>query len=377
MACTNPAGAPRDASADASDPVDAAADAASDAGIDAATPPLWRWTAETVDGAGRADPSIAVGPDGVVQVAYYAFPSDLRWATNAGGAFAPEIVDDFPDTGGWSSVAIVGTESRIAYHDYDAGRLVLARGSAGDWTTETLDTGPRGNGRYTALAIDAKGAMHVGFARGDLAGSDLAYATDESGAWTVETVDADGRNGEGASITIDDAGTVHLAYIRRDVDGGQVRHASRTGGAWTVETIPLPDGARDVALASATGGGLHLVWSGVDDGALHHATDGDGWTDEAVDDSGIVRGVALAIGEGTACHVAYHRAPRCPDGEPCDRGDLVHATDASGAWQTEIADAEGATGFTPAIAIAPDGALHVAYVEMDGPSVKHARGTGF
>lgn len=357
-----------DAAPDAAPP-DAGADAGGDAGG-----PIFRWTVETVDEAGRADPSIAVGDDGALHVAYYAFPSDLRHATDASGAWVPDVVDDVPDTGGWSSVALAAGEMRVSYHDYDQGRLVLARGGPGAWATETIDTGPRGNGRYTAQAIDAHGASHVGFARGDLPGSDLAYATDASGAWVVETVEADGRSGEQTSLGIDSSGALHLVAIRRDLDGGRVRHATRSGTDWTLETVPLSDGALDAALA-IDGEVLHLAWSGVNDGALHHAwRDGTDWSDEVVDDAGTARGVAIAIDPAGALQIAYQRAPKCPGGV-CDRGDLVHASDAAGTWRIDVVDSKGTSGLTPAIAIAAGGLPVVAFVDQDTPSLRLARAT--
>lgn len=369
-ACSERAPAPpasdagHDAAPDASP--DAAPDASSDAGG-----PLYEWTVTTVDDDGRTDPSIAIGADGVAHVAYYAFPSDLRYATDASGAWVPEIVDDFPDTGGWSSLALADDEIRISYHDYDQGRLVLARGRAGAWATETVDTGPRGNGRFTSQGLDGAGASHVGFSRGDLAGSDLAYATDASGAWVVETVEADGRSGEQASLRIAPDGVVHLVAIRRDVDGGQVRHATKDGAGWTIETVPLPEGATDAALA-IDGARLHLAWTGADDGALHHAWNDGVWSDELVDGGGNARGVALAIDASGALHVAYPRGEVCP-GEVCDRGDVFYATNRAGDWRTELVEHQGTTALGLGISIDPDGLPAIVFADQATPAVRIAR----
>jgi len=349
---------------------DAAPDAATDAG-DAGDVLHWTWTFETVDDAGRGDPSIAIGDDDTAHVAYYAFPSDLRHAEDGTGAWSAEVVDDFPDTGGWSSVALAGAEERISYHDYDQGRLLVARGAPGAFAIEEVDVGLRGNGSWTSQAIDSAGRSHVGFCRVGVVGDrDLAYATDESGAWAVETVDAEGISLGHTAIAIEPDDTVHLVDVR---DDGSVRHATRTDGAWAIETVPLAEGANDVAIAIAQDGRLHLVWSGSESGALRHAVrDGD-WTDEPLDETGTVRGVALAIAADGALEIAYHRAERCDAGPPCDRGDLVHAHVTETA-ESEVVDGEGATGFTPSIAIGPDGAVQIAYLRQDVPSVWRAIG---
>jgi hypothetical protein len=198
---------------------------------------------------------------------------------------------------------------------------------------------------------------------------DLAYATDEIGAWAAETVDTEGLGGEHAAIAMDREGALHVVHVET---GGVVRHAVRSGAEWAIETVPLPEAANDVSIAAADA--VRLLWSGSDSGALHLASYESGWTDEIVDDTGVVRGVAIAVDADGALHALYHRAERCDAGAPCDRGDLVHASNASGTWHGEVADAEGATGFTPEAAFAPDGSVEVVYLRQDLPAILRAVG---
>jgi hypothetical protein len=90
----------------------------------------------------------------------------------------------------------------------------------------------------------------------------------------IETVDADGNTGIGASIALDSQGRPHIAYIvRQDQD---IRYAVKTGAAWTVQPGPIYADERT---------GVTLVLDSADNPGIAHngsyfrRVDG-GWVEE-------------------------------------------------------------------------------------------------
>jgi hypothetical protein len=85
-------------------------------------------------------------------------------------------------------------------------------------------------GQYTALAVDSKNGIHIGYY--DVTNGALKYATNASGAWKTDTVDDAGDVGQYVSLAIDSKNWVHISYY--DITNKDLKYAScqaKTGGA--------------------------------------------------------------------------------------------------------------------------------------------------
>jgi hypothetical protein len=146
---------------------------------------------------------------------------DLVYATNESGAWASETVDSTGATGLECDIA-VGADGvvHISYRDDTLDDLRYAEGNAGSWTKTTVDAA--GISAYTSLALDADGHAHIAYQR-----AGLRHATNESGAWRTEAVDATG--GAHSGIAVDGDGGVHVSFARGDDDLGYACLAPPTG----------------------------------------------------------------------------------------------------------------------------------------------------
>jgi len=84
------------------------------------------------------------------------------------------------------------------------------------------------------MALDKSGRAHISYF--DKTRQTLEYATNASGGWVTEDVEA--TSGWGAiytSIAADNEGMVHIAYFDRDRK--QLKYAARKSGTWVKEII--------------------------------------------------------------------------------------------------------------------------------------------
>ncbi len=249
------------------------------------------------------------------------------------------------------------------------------------WAFETVDAAGQ-TGYATALALDARGALHVAYLDGD-AGT-LRYATNASGAWVTETIDADATTGLANAIAVDADGAVHVSTLAcqgfngNNCYDGDLRYATNASGAWVVDTIDEGgDTGYESSLAIDADGTIHIVYrecAGTNgglcyDGDLRHATnDGAGWQLETLDDDGDTGySTGLVLDDARHLHVSFVTCART-NGGLCYDGDLSYGTDASGAWQTETVDEDldAGDGEGTSIVLAPAGAVRIAYLVCNG-----------
>lgn len=116
-----------------------------------------------------------------MHISYYdATNGDLKYATNASGAWATQAVDSVGNVGLSTSIALDASgHAHISYTDATNHTLKYATNSSGAWMTYTIDSSVyvagllSSLGGYTSIAIDSTGKVHVSY-RGD---THLRYAT--------------------------------------------------------------------------------------------------------------------------------------------------------------------------------------------------------
>jgi len=324
------------------------------------------WVIEVVDdsGLGGIRQSIVAHDDGAVSLSYARGDGigwELAYASSAGGGgFSRGMIATGEELGEFSSIALgpAGAPA-VAYIDGISGNLMLARRSGSAWSSEVVDD--RGFSGYDcSLEIDAAGAMHVAYS--DLEAGTVRYATDAGGAWTIETI----ASGDFPSLALGPEGEVVVSLLSH-LSSSTVQLATRDAGEWRFDTVPGPVQPLFTSLGLDADGAAHLVYGDLGrlgESELWYATNASGaWTTELVDDDGDT-GLEpeLAVDPWGAVHVAYIRYIR-GDLVVLDDRMLRYATNAGGAWQAETVDDTADTGYDPAIAIDPRGGIHIAYGE--------------
>jgi hypothetical protein len=230
------------------------------------------WAAETVDAQGWCRSSLALDAANKVHVAYYAISpsSELRYATNASGAWVHNTIDLFTQDIGCSSMAETSLSiavdaagaADIAYAGkYPGYGLKYATDRSGAWITATIDSGDITN---LSAALDTDGKMHVAYADNS---HQIRYAhQDGSGAWVIEVVAA--AYGDYPSLALDASGHAHISYVSA-LNGGQLIYASNAAGSWHFVPVAVADFAA-TAIALDQQGKIHISYfSG---GSLRNAT---------------------------------------------------------------------------------------------------------
>jgi len=122
------------------------------------------------------------------------------------------------------------------------------------WSIEDVDVTPA---RFTALAVDQEGSVHVAYAAG-AGGYDLKYAFRPAGSakWFTMQLEKEYSN-FATNIGIDKKGNPHVCFTPR-----QMRYASWNGKSWEVQQVDAASGGVEYSCSMAFGsdGTPHLAW---------------------------------------------------------------------------------------------------------------------
>lgn len=188
-------------------------------------------------------------------------------------------------------------------------------------------------------------------------------AADGARVWRNVPIETSG-NPVTASLAIDDSGVLHATWLKASTT--EVRYGQRDGAAWTRETVDdVGDSGPDPSIAIGPDGFAQITYRESAADELRWATNASGaWVHEAVDGSGTPQHSAIAVAPDGTIHVAYVDA--------WDRDTLEHATRSGGVWPIETVDSDGATGHGAAITLDAAGAVHVVYAELGDEVLRHA-----
>ena len=188
--------------------------------------------------------SIALDSSGKAHISYFDDTNDdLKYATNASGAWVTTTVDSSGEVGEYTSIALDSSgKVHISYYGGYGGGLKYATNASGSWVATTVDSGTYYVGKYTSIALDSSGKAHISYYDATSYAppkQDLKYATNASGAWVTTTVDGSGEVGEYTSIALDSSGKVHISYY--DYTSGDLKYAYGTADvAPTPSPTPTP-----------------------------------------------------------------------------------------------------------------------------------------
>ena len=282
-----------------------------------------------------------------------------------GHAASPQVIDPGAQVGAHAAAA-VGPDGliRVAYADLDTGDLWLAEERDEGWRREPVLPGQitlkAWIGRSLAVAILEDGALLVPFHHAT--DQNLQIAVRDGDGWRVEALDPEPGVGWDVSVALDTQGQPHVAYLAQL--RGDLRYARRVAGAWAIEDVDTEGMVgNDPSIAVALGGAVHLsyyrcgalVGGGCDAGALKHAEGRAGAFElTVVDDEGDAGWYTwLALDDEGEPQVSY-----CAHAE----GQLRYAARRVGVWEHQIVDAGPDTGGFSSLALV-DGRPWIAYHE--------------
>jgi hypothetical protein len=186
----------------------------------------------------------------------------------------------------------------ISYYEYDGPRgtdkrvrmrVVIWNGR--NWVNTLVD-GSNQSGKFSSLAVDARGFLHLAYANVNAGTAGMRYGLWDGSSWKLEVVDAyeqvHAYVGQGAYIVLDKAGDPHISYL--NVSYPSVRYAVRKDGHWTIQVVDRMERAgypdRN-ALALDNQDRPYLAYYDAGLGLLRFAhREGTNWLAETVDGNG-------------------------------------------------------------------------------------------
>ena len=305
-----------------------------------------------------------VTPGGIVDVNWSPSTDDVAVAgykvSRDGAEIATVAATSFTDT-----TVLAGTR-----YCYTASAFDEAGNASADsyesctdtgWSITTVDDSGYMMGDENAIAVDSNGAVHIGYH--DYAENDLKYATNSSGAWSLETVDSYGSVGEHIAIALDLNGHVHIVhqYVGEWFGGTffwyqTLKYATNLSGSWMNAEIGYDGLYNSIALDAMNKAHVSHTTSSHD--GLRYASNSTGtWEDELIATSNSWSSIAVDTNGGI--HISTHQ------GYPEDS--LIYTTRVGDVWASAPVDTEYAGEYSD-IALDSHGNVHVVYCKSGGPS---------
>jgi len=220
-------------------------------------------------------------------------------------SFQLESVDTLGAVGAQTSIVTDPRGSaHVAYRNTTGSQIRYAHQEAGQWTIELLPQ--RGASHGLSLALDPTGVPYIGYGAqeqtpfGIVTSAKIAWKIGD--IWTTERIEEDAFPGE-CSIGFDPAGVLHAVYFAF-IPAFVIRYATRTPEGWVRETAFATggSGAGRFSLAFDPEGRPHVT-AQVRQVPLHLVRDGTGWV---IDRQPSAEVGALAVGADGIPHLAAH-----------------------------------------------------------------------
>jgi hypothetical protein len=236
----------------------------------------------------------------------------IFFATDATGSWAEERVTSGPD---WSpSLGFDGAgHAHIAYGHYGtASGVAYATNASGVWVTSTVHADA--DVEVVDLALDAADKAHIVYASYGTAPG-IYYLTNATGTW-VRTRLTSGAWDDWPSIAIGPTGTIHVAFQRRQPEArGTVYFKKTSGGAWAGTSIAVGNDDYQPMIAVGANDTPHIVAAHYDTNeqySIYYSNDGGGWYAQYMQTDLTVEGIgapAIAVAPDGKVHVLvswYH-----------------------------------------------------------------------
>lgn len=377
------------------------------------------WIGKTVISYGDVGAYSSLGMDasGNLHISYYDQRNgDFKYATNTSdsvlSSWASETVDSFGDVGKYSSLAVdTSGHVHISYYSESdggsgpSGELRYATNASGAWVVETIDAEGDMVGLHSAIATDSSDNVHISYHAVSYSDDfstftrELRYARNLSGTWETDTLDSQESEGgpfildSNSSIATDMAGNVHISYhtavrfAENSLWEEELRYATDTSGSWVIQSLKKREGKEpyaypepsDSSIAIDSSGNVHISYyeSGFGSdftssgGKLAYLTNASGaWVDETVDDyGGAGRYSSISLDSSGNAHISYSAGQKGWRVYPQE--DLRYAENTSGEWHVETLDRYGNPGAYSSLMLDESDKAHISYYEKDGLNLKY------
>ena len=321
-------------------------------------------------------PSIAVRPDGTVDIAYQRYGVGARLATRApGGAWTTKQVStayldhrvDVAIGGTGQPVVAVQREWASVSTYEDAGILLYQPDGSGFAQERVSDacqdnaTGCHQDGE-PELAVDGAGREQVLFFRDGLG---LYHARRTSnGGWALQRLTT-ATDIVDYAIAVGPANSVHVAWVRSFGSAPGVYHATNATGSWVTTRISTSAQVKGVGIAVEPGG-LVRVLTATTVGVELRTRTGASWGAWSKISSLRAGSIDVARDAGNRLHIAVGRLNA--DDEPSG---ITYFTDATGSWASK--NLTNARSVEPTIATDTSSRPHVAWQEeFPTPRIRYA-----
>lgn len=200
----------------------------------------------------------------------------------------------------------------ISFYEYDGPRgsdfrvrMRVVTRAAKEWHVRTVD-GQNQSGKFNALAVDAEGHMHLGYANVNAGTASVRYGYWDGNSWNLDEVEGLDQDklfyvGYSVCIALDKEGNPHLSYM--NYSSPAVKYAVRKDGHWQIEVvdrlakIAYPD--RNSIIVNDDGV-PYIGYFDAGTGSLKVAhREGQKWVAEVVDTNGSGFASSLQIDRGT------------------------------------------------------------------------------
>lgn len=160
----------------------------------------------------------------------------------------PPTQIDSANFSGTNSSIVVDSAGHVHVVGYNstATDLFYYTNAGGSWVKTALATSPGVAGKGCTLAIDANNKLHLAYLETSASGYEIKYRYKTYGEdWgTADPVADAGAAGGFPSIKTDSLGKVHISYYYSDGAGtGSLRYATNQSGAWTNEAVDAASSA--------------------------------------------------------------------------------------------------------------------------------------
>ena len=313
------------------------------------------WTYQPIDQAGAADQtqdiSLAYVDDQNIH-ALYCKPPDgrLHYATNRTGTWQAQFFGEIGVNADRSVALAVDPYDgvHVAFFDAAADALYYGTDRSGDWEFEVIAVG---QGLDADLAVGLNNVVHLVYS--DHVNLNLWYAQDDGGGWTTQLID--GVSGGDNSLALDGAGNPHITYFNYGLS-----HATNASGAWVREVVDADlTRGRANQLVVDIDNTLHAFYFDDNDVDIVYATNKTGaWRNSILDSSQWLEpGISAARDAAGNMYVLYH--------DPYGFGaGLTMMTDRYGPWQ-KYRLFTSHIPYTHDLALGADGRLHLLHTGAD------------
>ncbi len=208
------------------------------------------WSKQTIDeGASSYSLALTPGEHKNVHLCYMGPNNMFKYATTKGDQWYSEPILGGGMASNYQIAAGPGEKAHVVYVDDVDGDLKYTTNAEGAWTSHIIDqSGDVGN---CEIAVGSSGEVHIGF---NYPYGDLIYATNSDGSWTTHVVEHTeiGVLSSGP-ILIGPEGKVHIAYQRSPTN--EIFY-----GSFTPQVITRPGPPQNVTVTPQQGY-ANISWS--------------------------------------------------------------------------------------------------------------------